>query len=201
MNFNRGQKGLLLLALLFFGPVLVAFLLVNNMHWLGDYSTKNHGELVEPARPLADVALSTEKNQSFRFSALRGKWIMVYLGHSACGSECADALYKMRQARLVQGEELERIERLYISIDGNPDASLRQVMQQHVGMGLVRGDKAVIDQLLQQFGSSRQQISRGAAGLYLVDPLGNLMMRYPRGYAAKGLVQDLQLLLKASYVG
>jgi len=201
MALNRGQKSLLLLAAFFIGPIGVAYLLVNNMHWLGDYSTKNHGELIEPATPLLDVELKTHDNKSFQLSALRGKWIMLYFGESACASECVDNLYKMRQARLVQGEDLGRIERLYISVGGKPDASLQQVMLQHAGMGVLRGDGVVIDQLLQQFGSSRQQVSRGDFGLYLIDPLGNLMMRYPQGYEAKGLVKDLKLLLKASYVG
>ena len=201
MALNKGQRSLLMLAAIFIGPMLLAYLIVNNMHSFGEFDTKNHGELITPAKPLKDVALTRINGESFKLSDLRKKWLMVYIGSSSCDVKCDDNLYKMRQSRLAQGGELKRIKRLYISIDGKPDTSLQEVLSKHQGLDVVYGDKLQIQQILNQFELSQQAVSNEMVGMFIVDPLGNLVMRYNSGFDAKGLIKDLTHLLKASYIG
>ena len=201
MALNKGQRSLLIMATIFIGPMLLAYVLVNNMHHFGDFKTKNHGELFSPARPLEDVELARFNGQDFKLSELRGKWIMVYIGTSACDKVCKDNLYKMRQSRLAQGGELKRIMRLYISIDGKPGSSLESVLSEHPGLEVVYGTSLQLQKVLEQFEMTRQMVANEAMGMFIVDPLGNLVMRYQTGYEAKGLAKDLSHLLKASYIG
>lgn len=201
MALNKSQRSLLIMAAIFIGPMLLAYLLVNNMHYFGDFNTKNHGELIDPAKPLQNINLSRINGEEFKLSDLRDKWLMVYIGTAACDTKCSENLYKMRQSRLAQGGELTRIKRLYISIDGKPAESLQTVLAEHQGLDVVYGSPPQIEQVLKQFNLSQQAVTNQTIGMYIVDPLGNLVMRYQTGFEAKGLVKDLSLLLKASYIG
>jgi cytochrome oxidase Cu insertion factor (SCO1/SenC/PrrC family) len=201
MALNKGQRNLLIMAAIFIGPMLLAYALVNNMHQFGNFKTKNHGELFSPARPLQDVEMASFNGQGFKLSDLRGKWLMVYIGTSTCDTLCKENLYKMRQSRLAQGGELKRINRLYISVDGKPGGSLESVLPEHPGLEVVYGSEFQVQQVLEQFEMTRQMVTNEAVGMFIVDPLGNLVMRYQTGFEAKGLVKDLSHLLKASYIG
>lgn len=201
MALNKGQRSLLLLAAVFIGPMLLAYILVNNMYSFGEFNTKNHGELIKPAKPLKDITLARANGDAFKLSDLRNKWVMVYIGSAKCDVKCSDNLYKMRQSRLAQGGELRRVKRLYISIDGKPEASLQTVLAEHQGLEVVHGNELNIQQVLNQFELTQQAVTNQQVGMFIVDPLGNLVMRYQTGFEAKGLVKDLSLLLKASYIG
>lgn len=201
MALNKGQRNLLLLAAIFIVPMILAYVLVNNMHNFSDFETKNHGELFNPARPIKDVALVKIDGQEFKISDLRSKWVMVYVGSANCDIKCSGNLYKMRQSRLAQGGELKRIKRLYISIDGKPANSLQSVLSEHQGLEVVYGSDKQVQQVLEQFDLTRQAVADETVGMFIVDPLGNLVMRYQTGFEAKGLVKDLSHLLKASYIG
>lgn len=201
MALNKGQRSLLLLGVIFIGPMLLAYLLVNNMYSFGGFNTKNYGELIQPAKPLNDVTLVKTNGENFKLSELRKKWVMVYVGSASCDMKCSENLYKMRQSRLAQGGELKRVTRLYISINGKPAESLQAVLAEHQGLQVVHGDQASIQQVLDQFELSQQAVTDERVGMYIVDPLGNLVMRYETGFEAKGLIKDLSHLLKASYIG
>jgi cytochrome oxidase Cu insertion factor (SCO1/SenC/PrrC family) len=201
MALNKSQRSLLIMAAIFIGPMLLAYVLVNNMHQFGEFNTKNHGELIDPAKPLQDINLSRTNGEEFKLSDLRNKWVMVYIGSATCDTKCSENLYKMRQSRLAQGGELKRIKRLYISIDGKPANSLQTVLSEHQGLEVVYGSASQIQQVLEQFDLTQQAVANETVGMFIVDPLGNLVMRYQTGFEAKGLVKDLSLLLKASYIG
>jgi cytochrome oxidase Cu insertion factor (SCO1/SenC/PrrC family) len=201
MALNKGQRSLLIMAAIFIGPMVLAYLLVNNMHYFGEFNTRNHGELIDPARPLQDINLSRINGDEFKLSELRNKWVMVYIGTASCNAKCSENLYKMRQSRLAQGGELKRITRLYISVDGKPGDTLETVLSEHQGLEVVYGSASQILQVLEQFDLTRQAVADEKIGMFIVDPLGNLVMRYQTGFEAKGLVKDLSLLLKASYIG
>lgn len=132
----------------------------------------NYGELIEP-RPVTLAA----------FVGLRGKWVLVSADAAACDAHCERKLYFMRQVRRAQGKEMDRIERLWlVSGPGAPRAAL---LAAHEGMHVAR----VADSPF------------SAEHIYLVDPLGNLMMRFPRDPDPSRVIKDLQRLLKYSRVG
>jgi len=194
---GSGRRSLILLIFLFSAPLVAAYFANRYLHDEGEFRTRNYGELIAPARPLTDVTLQTYPAGPFRFSDLRGKWVLIYIGTADCDPACEAALYKMRQGRLAQGEERDRVQRLYVSRTGKPGASLERVLAAHRGMIVAWGSDDAVRDLLRQFRVDGEQ----GAELYLVDPLGNLMMSYPPEFEAKGLVKDLTLLLKASQIG
>ena len=119
--------------------------------------------------------------------AVTGHWTLVYVGTSACDDACRAALYATRQTRLAQGKQMERVSRLWlVADDGQPAAEL---LQQHPGLLVARADST----WLTHFPGNEQ-----GRHVYLVDPLGNVMMRFPEQPEIKLVIKDVQRLLKYS---
>lgn len=158
-------------------PLLAGWILYLS-HWT-PRDTGNYGELISP-RPLSGPALD----------ALRGKWVLVAFDAAACDSHCERKLYFMRQVRKAQGKELERVERLWIVTDaGEPRPKL---------LAAIEGTR--ISQL-KNFAAAADFPGDPAQHVYLIDPLGNLMMRFPPDPDPSRTIKDLQRLLKYSRFG
>ncbi|HEX5612014.1 MAG TPA: cytochrome C oxidase subunit I, partial [Burkholderiales bacterium] len=166
---KRGRVKLLLLAALFVTPPLAGWI-VYVMDWTPG-ATANYGTLVEP-RPIAAEPLAR----------LRGKWVLVQIDASSCAKPCEQKLYYMRQVRRAQGRQMQRVERLWILTDaGTPASALAPLTE---GLQLARGDAS----LIAAFPAERAP----ADHIYLVDPLGNLMLRFPRDPQPGKMVKDLE---------
>ena len=176
---------LLLLFGLFILPVAASYLAYYVWQPTG---RKNYGELVSQV----DIKLkgSALNGQDWDFSSLNGKWVMVYVGSGACPKMCEDLLYFMRQTRTAQGKEMDRIERLWVLTDEIvPAAGLQQA---HAGLRYLRAAQPV-----------ERLFAGGGQGvyLYMVDPLGHLMMRWPQDPDPRRMIKDIKHLLKASQIG
>lgn len=138
-------------------------------------ATGNYGELLTP-RPIDGPA-----------APLKGKWVLVTADAAACSAACERKLYIVRQVRKAQGKDAERIERLWLVTDGGrPRAELVAALE---GAHIATPDAA----LLKAFPN--------LADIYLVDPLGNLMMRYPADPDPARMIKDFERLLKISRIG
>ena len=175
---RRGRAKLALLGIFFAAPIALAWL-AYRLDWAPG-ATSNYGELVTPPRPLSGAALER----------LRGKWVLVTFDAAACDAYCEKKLYFMRQLRRAQGKDQERVERLWLLTDaGRPRAAL--------GAAIEGTHIAPAEALAARFPAA------GAVSdhIYVVDPLGNLMMRYPREPDASRMLRDLQRLLRLSGIG
>jgi cytochrome oxidase Cu insertion factor (SCO1/SenC/PrrC family) len=181
--------------LLFAAPAILGWGVYATREWW-HLGTINRGELIRPARPLGDWTLEGLDGRALPVAALRGKWTMVYIGSSACAAACQDDLYKMRQVRLALGQDSLRVQRLFILTDRDHIETLRGLLEQHRGLEVAGAAPAAMEQVLQTFAPEGPQDA-----VFLVDPLGNLMMRYPQGFDPKGMLRDLQRLLRISHIG
>lgn len=190
---------IILLVALFALPLILAY----SLYWYGwrPGGTINHGELVQPARPIADATLRTLEGRDIRFHDLRRKWVLVYFGSSQCGEACERNLYKMRQVRLAQGKDADRILRVFLVTDTHTLDRLRPKLAQYPGMQVITGPAENVKTLAQQFALPAGSPLDGLERIYVVDPLGNLMMSYPAGADASGVRKDLVRLLKVSQIG
>ena len=176
---------LLLLGAVSLAPFLASFLLYYS--WKPQ-TFSNYGELLEVA-PLADVAVADRDGKDFRFDELRGKWVFLMVDAGVCDEYCQSKLYLMRQIRLTQGKNRDRIERLWLIPDGVrpvPAVELR-----YPGMRQLMVDTDAVLRLLPASRSARDHI-------YLVDPFGNLMMRFPRDADPQQMKEDVTRLVKVS---
>lgn len=150
----------------------------------------NYGELLLPPQPIAEVAMRRPDASAFRFGDLRDRWVIVVSDSGACGVECAARLHVTRQARLALGRNAPRVARVFVVDDGRaPDAPAFTPIEELVVAIPPQGALAPGGP-----GNDRHHV-------YLVDPRGNVMMRWPAAPDFRGMLKDLERLLKASQIG
>lgn len=193
---NRGP--LLLLAALFLVPLALAFTLYYGTDWRPGGSTR-HGDLIDPARPLAEVSLLRADGQPTGSGFLRGRWSLVYVGAGSCDSACGQALRDTRQIRLALDRQASRVQRVFL-FAGELRAGA-QLTRDHPDLLAARVDDAAGSELLRPFPRFDNQPPAAADRIYIVDPLGNLVLSYPPQADRRGVLEDLRRLLKLSHIG
>jgi cytochrome oxidase Cu insertion factor (SCO1/SenC/PrrC family) len=196
---RSARRKLLLLALLFALPMLVAYALYYG-GWRPD-AIHPHGELVQPARPITDVALVLIDARPIRFSELRGKWTLMTFSAADCLKACERNLHNMRQVIAAQGKEAERVQGLLVVTDSKALDGLRYAMKDYPGTRVIVGPPDAVASLAGQFMFPLQGGHDNQDHVYLVDPLGNFMMRYAADADPTGIRKDLARLLRASRIG
>ena len=188
----RGRRTLLILAAMFFTPVIVAFTLYYGGVWRPAGSASK-GELIQPARPLTVAGLREPAGAPALDGVLAGKWTLLYIGDGACDAACERALVFGRQSRLALNNEMTRVQRVFLATGNCCDSAY--FTAQHPGLIALDASSPGAQALLAQFPAER------ANSLFIVDPLGNLMMRHDTSETTKGLLGDLKKLLKLSHIG
>lgn len=151
----------------------------------------NYGDLIPP-QPVPELNLVAPEGGTLPLSQLRGKWLMVHFDQGHCVDACERKLYEMRQTRIAQGKDMDRIERVWVVLDGSaPEAAVPALYE---GMYVARSAPAEFIAAFPASADVRDHI-------YLVDPLGNLMLRFPPDADPKRIIKDLQRLLRVSRVG
>lgn len=179
---------LLGIAALAAAPVVGSYLLY--WFWAPDRFT-NYGTLLPPA-PVPTVSMKDVEGQALSLQSLRGRWVFLAVDSGQCNADCEAKLWKMRQVRQAQGKELARIERVMLLEDAVvPNEHLRSEYQ---GTWFVSDSDSRLRTLLVAPQSPRRHI-------YLIDPLGNLMLRFPEDADPKLMIKDMTRLLKYSRVG
>lgn len=179
---------LVLIFLAFAAPVVAAYL--SYYVWPPKGRT-NYGELIKPTA-LPDAALRDIDGNELALSKLRGKWLMVTFDNADCNAACDQKLFLMRQVRISLTKDMNRVERvLFVRGEGNVSTDL---LKKYSGMHVLSGADA---NLLEQFPAEKDL----ADHIYLVDPLGNVMMRYPKNPDAAGVRRDVSHLLSVSQIG
>jgi cytochrome oxidase Cu insertion factor (SCO1/SenC/PrrC family) len=151
----------------------------------------NYGELLN-APPLPDAPLRLADGTPFLISALRGRWVLLVTDSAQCNEACQRKLFTLLQLRLAQGKEMERIERAWLLNDDKTVAP--ELVEAYRGTWLIRiGAADVLKALPAQ---------RPAADyIYVLDPLGNVVMRYGSDADPTRIIKDLTRLLKTSRIG
>ena len=185
---RRALRTLILLALVCSAPVLASYLAY---YWLRPAARTNYGELLEPA-PTPEIAGWRPDGTPFRLAELRGRWVLLTADAAGCDARCERKLYATRQARTIQGRERDRVVRVWLQPSGASPPAL-ELLAQHPGMAVVRGDPRQWD--------AWSGPEAATQSIYLLDPLGNLVLRYPAEPDIRKLAEDLERLLRASRIG
>ncbi|MFK8053983.1 MAG: hypothetical protein AB8F65_13535 [Woeseiaceae bacterium] len=180
----KGRRQLILLALVFFGPLLVAIAMYFTGSTGGDRGQVNYGTLIQPPVSL-DAKLHFD-------TGLRGRWTLAFKTDQPCADDCDKTLIDLRQIRLATGREIDRIERLLIAPTNSISA---EMLERHPGLQ-VSGNMASTGAAL---GIALNELD--AEKIYVIDPLGNVMMQYDVSPDRKKFLKDLKKLLKFSRIG
>lgn len=198
---NKLKNRLILCTVLiaFFAPLIIAWWYLNFTDVVESGAKSNYGDLILPARPLPDFAL-TDPLSASRKGQLHGKWSLFYISNTGCNTACEENLYRMRQLRLTTGKDDHRVQRVLLVLHGLDDVN-PVVFESYSGQWLLTIDSKEQDIFLAKFKLSEEDRPEKSRRLYLVDPNGNLMMSYPFDSEPRGIIQDLKKLLKHSKIG
>ena len=177
-----------MLAAIFFGPLLIAALLYFRGEGLQPEGRVNQGALLEPI-----VAISDAVPGSAILADNEGHWLLIYNNPRACDESCRDALYTIRQSRLMLGREMDRVKRVFLHGESAPDTVF--IAEEHAGLITLR------DEALAGLLDSKRPESLATGGYYLVDPLSNVVLYFPPDIDPANMVDDIKRLLKLSRIG
>ncbi|NEX64316.1 SCO family protein [Noviherbaspirillum galbum] len=159
-------------------------------------SRTNYGTLIDPrGYPIpSSLGSASLDGKPEPLDTYKGKWIMLFPHDAECGEPCRKILHDMRQLRLAQGKDMDRLERVWLVTDKSPlDTTL---MREYDGTHMLRADPSAVNAWLPADNGTIP-----ADHWYLIDPLGNLMMRFPKDADPNKIKRDLAKLLKASRIG
>jgi hypothetical protein len=155
----------------------------------------NYGALIDPRQhPMPPLGATTLDGKPADLDAYKGKWIMLQADSGDCAEACRNKLLQQRQLRLIQGKEMDRVERVWLVTDDKPIDTV--LLREYDGTRVLRADPAKLKQWL--------PVEQGTAvtdHVYMIDPLGNLMLRFPKNPDPNKMKKDVSKLLRASSIG
>lgn len=191
----RSKKTFYLLILVFILPFTMAVLL-----HLFDLipGGKSYGNLIQPPKSLQIPVLKEATGKAFNPEQWNKIWSVVTIDSTGCAAQCAAQLHMLKQVHTSMNKEIDRIQRvLLVPIAIEADA-YNEIQKQYPDLIILAGADAEMAKFSAEFNAA----SGGAeSNIFLVDPLGNLMMSYPDKFDPKGLRSDLTRLLKNSWAG
>ena len=188
---KQGRWKMLAVMLVCAAPVIASYL---SYYVLRPDGRRNFGELIDPQRSLPNLNAASPDGRTLNLQALKGQWLLVSVASGNCDDVCSQNLYLQRQMRESLGKDKDRLDRVLLITDDKPiDEKLQTAL---LGATVLRVPANALSLWLQP--SSGQTL---ADHLYVVDPMGNWMMRFPAridlANAAKAK-RDLERLLRAS---
>lgn len=191
---TRSRTKLILLILMFLLPVVGSWYLIYFTDYAREGKGAEHGDLIKPPRQLDDVELTWVSRGSTRQEPLYGKWSMLFFVDGSCAASCDENLYRLQQIRLATGREMQRVQRIAI-IDGGESIQFSDNLSKNFPGQLYVSRKDLGKKFMQQF---KDQNIEDQDTIFLIDPRGFLMMRYPGDTDPSGIIRDLSRLLRIS---
>jgi hypothetical protein len=189
---RRSRQQFLLVAALFFVPLAIAVLLYYSSGWRPAVGA--HGELVNPPRPLRVSGLMLRDGRPAPEDFFQGKWSLVHDAGATCGEGTRALLDELAHVRLALDKDTERVRRVLLH-QGTCDSV--ELLSRDADLVELAAIGPAGKTFLAQFPPAVEQ----GHGIYIVDPHGNLMMAYPAAGSARGLLKDLERLLRLSNIG
>ncbi len=187
-----GRWKMLAVLLMCAAPVIASYL---TFYVVRPEGRRNYGELIQPMRALPDAIVTAPDGVTSSLRALKGQWLLVSVSGGACDAACEKQVYTQRQLRESLGREKDRLDRIWLITDEAPiaPALLPQVQAANVDAYALRVSSSVVSQWLEPAKGHKL-----TDHLYLVDPAGNWMLRFPPNIDAGKAKRDLDRVLRAS---
>ena len=188
---SMGRLNMLLVLLACAAPVVASYI---TYYWVRPEARRNYGELIQPTRPTPSIAVTRLDGSDMKLTDLKGQWLLVSVAGAACDEPCQQRLYLQRQILVGLGKERPRTEWVWLVNDKAeiPNTLLPGLEEATV----LRVDPKALAQWLQPEANKKLEDH-----LYMVDPMGEWMMRFPAQLNAEGALKakrDMERLLLAS---
>lgn len=186
-----GRLKMLLVLLACAAPVVASYF---TYYVIRPEGRSNYGSLILPTRSIPALALRTLDGATLDARSLRGQWLLVSVGPSACAGACEKRLFMQRQVRQMLGRERDRLDKVWLVTDDAPlKPELRAALEGAVPVRVLRVAPTELARWLEPAPGQALEDH-----LYIVDPMGEWMMRTPANPDPARLKRDLERLLRAS---
>ena len=168
-----------------FGPILAAYIVFYNFPGLAPTSRTNEGTLINP--PVQGGEIVSTNN----------KWTLIVVVESECNEVCEEVLHLSRQIHISLGKNSPRVQRVIVTSGSVSETLLAYLKNKH-------GNTEIVDIKGSEFAEQLQKVistTELQSTVFLMDPIGNVMMYYPPEKSGKPMLKDLKLLLKLSNIG
>lgn len=189
---SKGRWKLFLVLAVCASPLVASYL---TYYVIKPEGKTNYGTILDPRQHIApELHGETIGDNNKEIADLKGKWIMLQVDSAACELACQKKQYDIRQLRAAQGKNTDRIERVWLTTDSL--AIDPKLMVGIEGTHIIKTEASILEKWLPvEVGTKIQD------HIYIIDPLGNLMMRFPKDADANKIKKDLSKLLRASAIG
>ena len=164
----------------------------------GSLGITSRGELISPAVPLSEFTLAAGEEE-FTLDSVRGIWTMLYVPQGECLDVCERNLYHMRQVRLALNHRMDRVQRAVLMASSEQISP--ELLAEHPGLIAATGSAEAQGVLSSQITEAQQGMAPLSDAIYLIDPFGNLMLRFPADLKPNSMLKDIKHLLKVSRIG
>jgi len=188
---RMGRWKMLAMLLVCASPVIASYF---TYYVIRPEARRNHGELIDPQKDMPQVSAKDLQGRDVPLTSLKGQWLLVNVSSGSCEERCQQNLYFQRQLREILGRDKDRLDRVWLVTDAAPIAQELQAALD--GAHVLRMDPEALGRWISP-GAGHQLQDH----LYVVDPMGNFMMRFPAHMDVAGASKakrDLNRLLKAS---
>jgi cytochrome oxidase Cu insertion factor (SCO1/SenC/PrrC family) len=197
---KRNKFVLVTLILTFTLPLILAGLLF----WSGlslNGKTTNYGQLIQPTISINELKPTDSAEKLLVGKEILGKWVLLTLNPAQCEKACQNSLYEIRQICKATGKEQTRLRQVVMSISHHKaDPHLNDLLKNEYPLTtewLI--DEAKFRKLTGV--PTHQKLDAEQGAIYLIDPVGNIMMRYIPPSNPSGIFKDLSKLLRVSQIG
>jgi hypothetical protein len=177
---------------LFALPVISAWIVFNNPQLLEGTKTKNYGDLVFPAIPsiLSEFVVDGDV---IDMEHLKGRWVLLHIDlDSRCDESCEKSVHMLRQLNVLLNKDSDRLKRVYLD---KSDNETQEKLAKDSSLNVFKWNEQHIEKLT----GLLKELNDG--DMLLLDPLGNIMMKYHKDADPYGVKKDLKLLFKTSQIG
>jgi hypothetical protein len=171
-------------------PIVAAYI---SYYFAPPAGRTNYGTVLEPQRPVPALPLANLDGTRFDLRQFKGKWIFAMVDGGQCDKPCAQKLLMMRQQRSMAGRDRDRIERVWLITDDEPLPIV--LMREYEGTHFVRAPLQGLGDFLVLPDTPGAQLQDH---IWLIDPRGNSMLRWPKDPEINGVKRDIAKLLKIS---
>ena len=193
-TLTKNRLKLIFITTLFALPVLTAWFVYQNPQLIEGSKTKNYGQLIRPAIPsqIKDfVNRPTEELEK-----LKGRWVIAHLDFDgSCDNGCIESVKLLHQLNVLLNKDSDRLKRVFFDSAGSDSEAVQALFAEDAGLTVLPWTAEHITKLKALIG----ELNDG--DMILLDPLGNIMMKYQQQADPYGIQKDLKLLFKASQIG
>ena len=191
---NNSQLKLLFILMIFTFPFIISYFILEDYNSGQDLTTTNYGEFIDPPINIKSINTPVFEKEESPEDVFNEKWTLIQFESNICSKRCSDTTFLLKQINIALGKDMNRIQRVFLSYNKMEAKGIFAMIDNYPNLILINNEPRDLHIII-------NEISNNESMVLLVDPLGNVILKYRDDFNGKKLLKDLKKLLKLSRVG